>query len=506
MHASFSILDYAILILYVLASVGIGLWFARSQKSVESYFLAGRAAPWWAVAISINSSDTTAISYLGCAALVFTGDLQLAMGTFMWPFAGIFVAMVFVPFLARHKVYTVYEYLEHRFNGPVRTFASGLFLLTRGTHLSVALYVATIVLSQVMGLPMVVSLLIMGGLTTLYTVLGGMKAVLWTDVVQFFVLLLGLFGVLIGVLIAFHWDFGLIWKIASQPSPPDAPWLAGHAESMGHTRMFNFGFDLYQMTFWAVIINTFFQAIGSYGSDQVLVQRYLSAGSARKMAASLIGGGLLTLPVNLLLFATGIFLVAYYSHFLHAPGHAWVAGLDDPNRVMSHFISNGLPGALGAVVIAGLFAGTMSSLSAGLNSLSTATYVDFLTRFGKKDTTEKQGVRRAKIVTCLLGILIMIGAITLGGHETILAIGAKIMSPFAGPLLGIFLVGLLSKRANSFGVVAGAILAVAATFYTIYFTHVHWLWYYVVGPVVGLGFGYLLSFLRPAPARAQTAP
>jgi SSS family transporter len=506
MHASFSILDYAILILYVLGSVGIGLWFARSQKSVEGYFLAGREAPWWAVAISINSSDTTAISYLGCAALVFTGDLQLAAGTFVWPFAGLFVALIFVPFLAKHKVYTVYEFLEHRFNAPVRTFASGLFLLTRGTHLSVALFAATIVLSQVMGLPMWASLLVMGGLTTVYTVLGGMKAVLWTDVVQFFVLLLGLFGVLVGVLMAFHWDFGLIWSIASRPSPADAPWLGGHPETAGHTRMFDFGGSIYQMTFWAVMINTFFQAVGSYGSDQVLVQRYLSAGSARKMAASLIGGGLLTLPVNLLLFATGIFLVAYYSHFLHTPGHEWIAGLDDPNRVMSHFISNGLPGALGALVIAGLFAGTMSSLSAGLNSLSTATYVDFLTRFGKKAASEKQGVMHAKIVTCVLGLLIMIGAVALGGHETIFAIGAKIMSPFAGPLLGIFLVGLLSKRANSFGVVTGALLAVAATFYTIYGTHVHWLWYYVVGPVVGLVAGYALSFLQPPPTRQQIAP
>lgn len=505
MQAHFSAFDYAILVTYVLVSVGVGLWFARSQKSVEGYFLAGREAPWWAVAISINSSDTTAISYLGCAALVFTGDLQLAMGTFVWPFAGLFVALVFVPFLARHKVYTVYEFLEHRFNSPVRTFASGLFLLTRGTHLSVALYAATIVLSQVMGLPMFASLLIMGGLTTLYTVLGGMKAVLWTDVIQFFVLILGLFGVLIGVLLAFHWDFGRIWSIASHPVPPNAPWQPGHVESSGHTRMFNFSFSLYQMTFWAVIINTFMQAIGSYGSDQVLVQRYLAAGSARKMAKSLIGGGLLTLPVNLLLFGTGVFLVAYYAHFLGTPDHPWVAGLDDANRVMSHFISNGLPGSLGAIVIAGLFAGTMSSLSAGLNSLSTAAYVDFLTRFGRKAANEKEGVLAAKFLTCLIGILVMVGAITLGGRETILAIGAKIVSPFAGPLLGMFLLGFLVPRANSFGVVAGAVLAVSATFYTIYFTQVHWLWYFVIGPVVGVAGGYLLSLLRPPPTAAQSA-
>src|SRR5688572_6396609 len=121
MQASFSLTHYGILIVYVLVSLVVGLWFARSQKSVEGYFLAERSAPWWAVAISINSSDTTAISYLGCAAIVFQGDLQLAIGTLAFPFAGLFVALLFVPFLARQKVFTVYEYLERRFSLGVRT-------------------------------------------------------------------------------------------------------------------------------------------------------------------------------------------------------------------------------------------------------------------------------------------------------------------------------------------------------------------------------------------------
>jgi SSS family transporter len=506
MHANFSLFDYSILVLYVMASLGVGLWFARSQNTVERYYLAERSAPWWAVAISINSSDTTAISYLGCAAIVFTGDLQLALGTLAFPFAALFVALVFIPFLARKNVYTVYEFLEHRFNPHVRTMASGLFLLTRGTHLSVALYVATLVLAQVLGLPIVISLLILGGLTTLYTVLGGMKAVLWTDVIQFFVLVIGLIAVLVGVAAAFDWDLARIWQQASQPSPVGAPWLNGRVETTGHTRVFDFDLGLFRMNFWAVMISSFLGGVGSYGSDQVLVQRYLAAGSRRKMALSLIGGSILTLPVNLLLFATGIFLAAYYSHFLQIPGFAWVGGLTDSNRVMSHFISHGLPGALGAIVIAGLFAGTISSFSAGLNSLSTASYVDFLTRFGRKERTEKQGVLHAKVITCALGILVMLGAVLMGGNDTIFAILAKVMSPFSGPLLGIFLLGLLSQRANSFGVVAGAILGATATVYVTYFTQIHWMWYFVVGSLGGFIFGYLLSYLRAPPSNAAACP
>jgi sodium-coupled monocarboxylate transporter 8/12 len=484
----------------------VGLWFARRQKSVESYYLAERSAPWWAVAISIVSSDTTAISYLGCAAIVFESDLQLSVATLAMPFAGLFVALLFVPFLAQHKVFTVYEYLERRFNVQVRTVASALFLLTRGSHIAVALYAAALVLVQVMSLPIWVGLLILGGLTTLYTVFGGMKAVLWTDVIQFFVLIGGLIAVLVGVAMAFHWDVTEIWRLASNATPADAPWRTGKAASPSHTRMFEFGFSLTDMNFWAVIAWAFAGTVGSYGSDQVLVQRYLAAGSRKEMMSSLVGGSLLNLPLNVLMFGTGVFLTGYYFHFLNRAGHEWVSGLTDPNRVMTHFITHGLPGALGALVIAGLFAGTMSSFSAGLNSLSTATYVDFYTRFGKKDPDEKVGVFHAKVITCVWGAVLIVSAVVMGGRDTIFAILAKVMSPFAGPLLGMFLLGMLSKRANSFGVIAGAVVGAGATVFVTYFTTIHWMWYFVVGSMVGLVAGYLLSYLQPAQIASGDRP
>jgi SSS family transporter len=504
-HASFSYSDYALLITYVVASLSVGLWFARSQKSVEAYFLAGRSAPSWVVAISLISSDTSAISYMGVAALVFLGNLQFFPAVLAMPLGALFVSYAFVPFLAKHKVFTIYEYLEHRFSLQVRTVASALFILMRGAHLSVALYAAGLALSQVMNLPMWFSLLALGGLTTLYTVLGGMKAVLWTDVIQFFVMMGGLIAVLFGVAMAFNWDLAQIWRLATHPPAIPVPWLQGQISTASHTRMFNFEFNLTEMTFWVVIINSFITFIGSYGSDQVLVQRYLSAGSKKEMARSLMGAGLLTMPVNVIFFATGVFLIAFYYQFLNVPGHEWVAGLSDANRVMTHFISNGLPGKLGALVIAGLFAGTMSSFSAGLNSLSTATYVDFVTRFGKKAATEKSGVLRAKLLTLMWGILTVGVAGLIGSGDSIFETGAKVLGPFAGPLLGMFLLGMLSKRANNFGAISGAIVGAAATVYVTYFTHVHWLWFFEVGSIGGLVAGYLLSFLRPPPAPRQTA-
>lgn len=498
MQANFSLLQYGIFLVYILATISVGLWFARGQKTMEEYYLAERSAPWWASAISIISSDITAVSYLGCAAVVFTGDLQLLAGTLALPLGALFVSLVFIPVLAARKVFTVYEYLEHRFDRKVRSIASALFLLMRGSHLAVALYAASFVLSEVLGFPLWLGLLVLGGLTTLYTMLGGMKAVLWTDVVQFFVLLGGLVAVLVGVSLAFHWDLREIWRTASTSMPAGAPWLAGKADSLSHTRLFDFSLSAHGMNFWAILISGFFQAVGSYGSDQVLVQRYLAAGSRRRMAASLIGGSLLTMPVNALLFGVGVFLTAYYARFLNQPGFAWVGGLDDANRVMTHFITHGLPGFLAALVMAGLFAGTMSSFSAGLNSLSTATYVDFIRRFRRQD--DRHEVAVAKLVTGLWGLVIILAAILLGGGDVIFAILAKVMGPFAGPLLGMFLLGLWSKRARSMDVIAGTVLGVIATVAVTQFTSIHWLWYYVVGTVVAFAAGCLFSFVRRGPA------
>jgi SSS family transporter len=495
MPTHFSLFQNSILILYVLVSVLVGLWFARSQKSVEGYYLAERSAPRWAVAISVYSADATAVSYLGNAALVFSGDLQLLLGSLVLPFAALFVSLVFIPSLAKQNVFTVYEYLEHRFNIQVRTLASVLFALMRGSHLSIALYAASLVLTQVIGLPIWASLLMLGALTTLYTVFGGMKAVLWTDVIQFFVLIGGLIAVLMGVAMAFGWNLGYIWQLASSPFPANAPWLHGKIDTTRHTRLVDFGTSFYQMNLWSVMLRTFLECVGSYGSDQVLVQRYLAAGSRKKMMASLMAGSIITIPGNLLMFGTGVFLVAYYSHFLNTTDHQWISGLIDSNRVMIDFIKDGLPGTLGAIVIAGLLAGTMSSFSAGLNSLSTTTYIDFLTRFRKTDKSENQGVHLAKVVTCIWGVAVMLGAILVRGNDTIVAILAKVMSPFAGPLLGIFLLGMLSKRANSFGAIAGAIVGTATTVFVTYCTKIHWTWYFVAGSMAGLVSGYPLSFL-----------
>jgi len=501
-YVGFGWVEYSILALYIISSVAIGLYFTRSQKNIEGYYLAGRSAPWWAVGISLISSDLTAVSYVGTAAFVFTNDLQYSLAAFMAPVAALVVAYVFVPFMARMHLFTIYEYLEHRFNVSVRTVASALFMLQRGGHLSVAMYAAALALSQIMGINVVISLIILGGLTTLYTVFGGMKAVLWTDVAQFFVLMGGIVAMLVAVAMAFQWDIGKIWEIAAHPPQTAMPWhQPGQVLVESHTRFLNFDLNpTVEVTFWVILIGGFVSQVGAYGSDQVLVQRYLAAGSKKKMAKSLLFGSLLIIPVSFALYFTGIGFVAYYDYFIHRPGHEWVSTLTDANRVLPHFVSHALPGVLGALVIAGLFAGTMSSFASGLNSLSTVTYIDFVKRFGKrKETDERASVVLAKLITTAWGIVIIFLAMWLGGKDTIFKLLAKVMGLFAGPLVGMFFLGILSRRANSLGVIVGAIVGMIATGFVTTFTNISWGYYAPFGCIVTMAVGYCASFLAPAP-------
>ena len=227
----------------------------------------------------------------------------------MFPLIAIIVAYLFIPFLARLKVFTIYEYLEHRFDGKCRLFASAMFLLQRASHMAIAIYAISLALQQIAGWPVGVCVTLVGALTTMYTVLGGMKAVLWTDVMQFFVLLGGMVVMTTVVLLFFKGDVLHIWRVAAEA---------------GHTKVLTVSFNFFdrgfwkEMTIWGLIIGIIVYQVGAYGSDQVLVQRYLAAGSARLMARSLIFSGLLGIPVIGALYMLGLGLFAFY----HAPENA----------------------------------------------------------------------------------------------------------------------------------------------------------------------------------------
>jgi len=492
----FGTLNYLVLGVYIAATVILGLAFTGRQKGLAGYFLAERSAPWWAVGISVLACDFSAISYLGGPSWTYYHDLRYPMATFIFPLVAVLVAYLFIPFLARLRVYTIYEYLEHRFGLGSRLFASAAFLLQRATHIAIAIYAVSLALQQIAGWPVVICVAIVGGLTTLYTVLGGMKAVLWTDVMQFFVLMSGLLVMAGVVLWSFDGDVAKIWRVA--------------AES-GHTKMFTVSMNLFDVHFWkelsiwGILIGTFVSQVGAYGSDQVLVQRYLAAGSAKLMAKSLIFSGALAVPVTMLLYLLGLGFFAYY----HAPVNAnllsslneLVDKTNDPNMVLPHFVRHVLPPGITGLVFAGLFAATMSVFSSGLNSLSTATCMDFVARLSNsRSGAEVMTLGRARWITLAWGAVVTLAAIGVySAHMgSLLEAAAAIIGFFSGPVLGMFLLGILTTRVNSLGAIVGAVAGFVSAL--LLWSHVSFIWYAVTGCIPTLIVGYFLSFLSTIPS------
>ncbi|HWB53310.1 MAG TPA: sodium/solute symporter [Tepidisphaeraceae bacterium] len=478
MAHSLSLSDYVVIAIYLIGSLAFGLQFAFRQKSVEKYFLADRTAKWWAVGISLIAANLSAVSYLGEPAWLMQHDLQVDMYSLFMPLALPLVAYGFFPFLVRLRVISIYEYLEHRFSLSVRAAGSALFQLLRGGHLAAAVYIQGLMVCEFVRLPFWACVVMIGFVTGVYTVFGGMEAVLWTDVIQFFVLVGGLIASISAVMVSTHGSVAAIW----------------HAAAVGgHTRMFNFHFSLTGINFWAVIISlVFINTIATYGSDQLMVQRLLTAGSEKKMRRSLYFGGLLNLCICVLLVLYGLSLVGYYQR---TP--SLKASLPKIDDVVPHFVSHVLPHGVAGLVIASVFAATMSSLSAGLNSLSTTSIIDFYRRFQKRKREAKTEMRAARIATLTWATLITVTALFIGKLGTIVQIVLILTGWFTGPILGMFMLGILSRRANTMGVLTGAIVGSVATG-CISATSLHWIWYAPFGCGVTLMVGLAASCLPMA--------
>jgi SSS family transporter len=331
------------------------------------------------------------------------------------------------------------------------------------------------------------AVVLVGSITTLYTVFGGMKAVLWTDVMQFFVLVGGIVAMVIAVLIPFGGNVAEVWRIAS---------------AEGHTRMFNFSLDpTLEITVWGLILGMLVINLSAYGSDQVIVQRYFTTRDRKQMTRAIMFNGLLTVPVVLALYFVGLGFAAYYT-----VNPEMRQGLSSAQQVVPHFITHVLPTGMAGLVIAGLFAATMGSLAAGFNSLSTASTMDFYLRFRRgRDTSDTANLKTGRWSTLLWGVGCTLAALMVGRLGGVVEIMGKINSFFSGPLIGMFLLGLLTRRANSFGVLAGAIIGTLST-WLVSLTDVSWLWYGPVGCAITWIAGYGLSYLRPALTSEHVVP
>lgn len=484
MPSTFSPLDYVVFVGYLLASVAVGVWFVKEQRTVKDYFLAGQSMNWFVVAISVIAALFSGISYLGAPTEVYNYDLTYAVSLLSFFIATPIVILVFLPFFYRLKVYSAYEYLEKRFDLQVRTWSSAMFIIRVVFYLALAIYAPALALASVTSLPLWFSILAVGLLTTIYTTLGGMKAVIWTDVMQFFVLF--------GGQLAIGW-------VAMSRVP--GGWVGTYdiAAAAGKLNFANFDWDLtVRMTFWGALFGGLFNNLVQMGTDQISVQRYLTAKSLPEAKKSLWFKLIITVPLVIVFYLMGAILFAFYhTHPDQVPN------LTQKDRILPYFVITQLPAGIPGMLIAAIFAATMSTVSSGINALSTASIMDFYQRFRTEQPSSERLLQLSRYLTCFYGVLATVAAFLMPLMGTLIEATNKIMGMLGGPLLGVFLLGMLTKRANSQGTLLGAFFGSLLLAYVVFQTKVSFVWYALIGCVATVVLGYLFSLATGKPTAAQ---
>lgn len=447
----FSWLDYTVFGFYLAASVSVGLWSARGQKSLGDYFLAGRGMGSVLVAVSILAALFSGISYLAAPAEVYKHGFAFGYAVLAFFIATPFTIIWMLPKFYQSRYFTAYQFLEERFSLSVRLLASGLFIFRVSLWLAAATYAPALALEKVTGLPLWITILASGALTTLYTALGGMRAVIWTDVMQF-VVLFG--GQLVIVLVA-------LGKI------PDG--LAGvwHTAVADGRMDLSLNFSLSErINIWSVLFAAGFMHLVQMSTDQVSVQRYLSAGNLKEARRSLWIKLWFVLPVLVLFYGTGLVLYAFYKQH----GDPLAAGLiQREDQILPFFVVTQLPAGLPGLLIAAIYAASMSTISAGLNSLASATVVDFKQRLSTSPAgTSAQQVGNARWITVAYGILVIALAFSVSKMPGNLVESVNtIIGLVGGPLLGLFFLGMFTTRTNTRGALVGCLVGFISvvTFY-----------------------------------------
>lgn len=430
------------------------------------------------VAISLVAADMSAISYMGAPAWTFQHNLELVWSSWTYLFVAPIVMFLFMPFYSRFNFYTAYEYLERRFDLKTRLLGSVLFLLVRGSHVAIVIYAPSLILSLITGLPLAGCVLIMGGCTTLYTTLGGMKAVIWTDVMQFTILIAGLCAV--------------VWlSVARIPGGLHTVYsIAGDA---GRLSLFNFSTDLSQITtFWAAAIGGGFMALSTLGTDQAYLQRYFTTKNLKEGQRSILLDALIIVPVSLMLYSVGPVLYTFYHFHPHE-----LAGLPNMDALLPFFVVNELGGWFSGLVIASIFAASMAVMSAGINALTTATTMDFYKRLIRPDCSDAETVLVGRLGTIGWGAAATLAALFAHRLGSIINAFNMINSFLGGPILGMFLLGMLTRRARGTSVICGATLGLLAVSLLAWKTNVAFFYFAIVGTLVTFASGWLISFFEP---------
>jgi SSS family transporter len=478
-------LDLCVIVVYLAGVTLFGLRFRGTQRTLKDYFLADQTIPWWAIMLSIVAAETSTLTIISVPGLAYEKDfrfLQLVLGYLL---GRAIVSFLFIPQYFRGELVTAYQLIERRFGQRLRALTAGLFLITRAAAEGVRVFAVAIVIKVALsGLLArrsdferdLAAISIVSVLTLLYTFEGGMAAVIWTDVIQ---LSIYVTGTLIGLFTILHaLPGGLQTALA----------FAGNA---GKFHIFDYSLNLSTTyTLWSGVIGGAFLTTASHGTDQLIVQRLLSARSERQSKIALLSSGVAILFQFSLFLLIGAMLFVFYRLF---PPETPFTRTD---TLFPTFIVTRMPHGISGLLISAILAAAMSNLSAALNSLSSTTIVDFYAHL-RPASTELHRVKLSRIATIGWGLVLFALALLARNGGKVLEMGLSIASVAYGAMLGVFLLGVLTTRASERGTMAGMLVGFALNMYLWQGTHIAFTWYVVLGAIATFAVGYAASWVLP---------
>ncbi|MGM5470020.1 sodium:solute symporter family transporter [Flavobacteriaceae bacterium LMO-SS05] len=473
----FGILNYSVLALYLLISVLIGLYFARKQKSTADYFTGGGRIPWWAAGLSVFGTLLSAITFMAIPAKAFVTDWSFFFLNITAILITPLIAFVFIPFFNKLKIKTAYEYLEDRFNYAARAFGSLSFILFQLGRIGIVLLLPSLAISIVTGIPVETSILIMGILCIFYTTFGGIEAVIWTDVMQVVVLLGGSVLAVVWIMLHTETSFGDMITYASERDK---------------FNITNMEFSFTDSTFWVVFIGGLASAMVTQGTDQTIVQRYLTSSSVKDSQKTLYTNAVLTLPATIIFFGIGTLLFIFYTEMPNELSPA----ISNNDSIFPWYIVRELPTGVSGLLVAGIFSAAMSSISSSLNSVSTAYCNDFHAHF-RPQVADAKLLRIARLATMITGVLGVLLALWMASSniKSLWDQFYRFLGLFTGGLGGMFLLGMLTKKANATGTLLGLVVSAILIWYISVFTEINFLMYSFFGVASCFCFGYVFSLI-----------
>jgi Na+/proline symporter len=552
--------DWLVFALYFGGVLVFAYYQSRKNVGVEGFFLANRRLHWGAIGLSVMATQASAITYIGTTGQAFDDGMEFVQVYLAQPIAMVLLCVIFVPFFYRARVFTAYEYLERRFDAKTRSLTSFLFLLSRGLAAGIVLYAPAIVLSVIMGWDETITILIMAAVTIAYTIMGGITAVIWTDVIQMLMMFAGI-GIALVVLFT---------TLPASVGVTDVAYIGGIRQMWTSIDLSWDPTNTY--TVWSGLIGGLFLALAYFGTDQSQVQRYLTASSLKQSRLSLIFNAFVKVPMQVFILSIGVLLYVFY-HFERPPlvfnaaevavvqespragefqqleaAHATThdlrrqatlelldaresggdltalrgqiaaydeelgrlrdeskelisdvrgASSNDVNYVFPSYLITYVPAGILGLLIAVIFAAAMSSLDSELTALSSATVIDFYRRYFKPDAADAHYLWVSRLVTLAWGLFAMAFALYAGQLGSLIEAVNEVGSLFYGSMLGVFLLAFLVPGATATAAFVGLLSGLASVFLVWGLTDVSWLWYNVVGAVSVVLIGAILSRLGP---------